>query len=97
MASEENISVEMEEEFIFPEDGARPTIDPPRDGNYKFMPDDKVWLCPSGTQDREGPYLIEKTENGKYSLCDEDGRTARGGEMFEEKDLILYDYFSQSR
>lgn len=57
------------------------------------MPLDKVFLCPSGVQDREGPYLIEKTEDGKYSLCDEDGKTVKGGEMFEEGDLVLYNHF----
>jgi len=31
-------SVEVEEEFTFPKDGARPSVDHPGDGKYKFMP-----------------------------------------------------------
>ncbi|KAL5317336.1 hypothetical protein ACEPPN_014431 [Leptodophora sp. 'Broadleaf-Isolate-01'] len=85
--------IEVEEGFTLPKDGARPSVDHPGDGKYKFMPLDKVFLCPSGVQDREGPYLIEKTEDGKYSLCDEDGKTVKGGEMFEEGDLVLYNHF----
>ncbi|KAF8847728.1 hypothetical protein BDZ45DRAFT_754602 [Acephala macrosclerotiorum] len=92
MTSENDI-VEVEEGFTFPEGGARPSVDHPGDGKYKFMPLDKVFLCLSGSQDREGPYLIEKAEHGKYSLCDEDGKTVKGGEMFEEGDLVLYDHF----
>jgi len=92
MASEDDI-VEVEEEFTFPEDGARPSVDHPGDGKYKFMPLDKVFLCPSRTRIKEGPYIIEKTDNGKYSLCDEDGKTVKGGELFEEGDLIPYDHF----
>ncbi|KAF3938033.1 hypothetical protein ABW19_dt0200522 [Dactylella cylindrospora] len=88
-------SFEVEEAFTIPKDGARPGVDPPKDGAYvyKYMPLDKVYLQRAGTQNREGPYLVEKTENGKYSLCDEAFKPIKNGETFHEAELVLYSQF----
>ncbi|KAH8807490.1 hypothetical protein F5884DRAFT_342501 [Xylogone sp. PMI_703] len=82
-------------DFIFSEDGKRVGIDNYGKDNYKFMPDDQVYLCSSDT--REGPYTVERTENGKYILCADDGNTLKDEngfeKAFEETVLILYDPF----
>ena len=88
-------SAEVEEEYFFPEDGKKPLVDKPQDGKkYSFAPGDKVYLVKAEIQNREGPYLVEKPENGKYTLCDENGNTVNGGEMVEEKDLVSYNHFA---
>jgi hypothetical protein len=61
--------------------------------NYKFTAWDQVYICYSGTQDRYGPYRIQETEDGKYKLCDDDGNSVNNGELYEEKDLVLYNPF----
>lgn len=78
--------------FILSKDGERVGVDDYGKDGYKFMPDDNVYLCSSGT--REGPYRVEGTKDGKYILCDNDGNTIKDGEMFEEGDLVLYDPFA---
>lgn len=55
------------------------------------MPNDKVWLCSSGT--REGPYTVESTNDGKYTLCEDNGDSVNSGQEFEEDDLVLFDPF----
>jgi len=40
-----------------------------------------------------GPYLIERTVGGKYTLCDTKGRSIHKGEMFEERELVAYNHF----
>ena len=55
------------------------------------MPGDKIYLCSSGS--REGPYIIESTKDGKYTLCDDNANSVKDGETFEERDLLLYDLF----
>jgi hypothetical protein len=57
------------------------------------MPGDEVCIRQSGSCAREGPYLIEKAESGKYTLCNFKGNTVRGGQKFEDKVLELYDPF----
>jgi hypothetical protein len=59
---------------------------------YKYSPGDKVWLCVFGQ--REGPYKVESAEDGKYTLCDEYGISAKGGNAFDEGDLELHDPFN---
>ena len=60
---------------------------------YKYTAGDNVWLCPSGTRNREGPYMIQDAEGGKYSLCDDNGQPVKVGQTFGEEDLILHDPF----
>jgi len=90
---EEDI-IETEEEVFIISDGGRPGVDHPGDSQHKFMPADKVYLCPRGSQNRKGPYLIERAENGKYTLCDVNTCiTAEGGKWFAEEDMVLVSHF----
>ncbi|KAF3927831.1 hypothetical protein ABW20_dc0102450 [Dactylellina cionopaga] len=81
--------IESEKDFIIAENGGRPTIDDSE--GYNFYPGDKVFLHRLGFQPREGPYYVEKTAKGKYSLCDMFGKSVLVGEMFEEKELVSAD------
>ena len=60
------------------------------DQKYKFMPGDDVSIrdCP-----QEGPYLIEKVEDGRYTLCDFQGERVKEGQKFEEQALEVHDPF----
>jgi len=72
-------------------DDKRPGVDD-YGNEYKYSPGDKVYLCASGQ--REGPYKIEATDKGKYTLCDDSGITVKGGQAYDEDDLKLYDPFA---
>ena len=78
--------------FVLTPDGKRVGVDDYGKDKYKFMPNDKVYLYSSGT--REGPYTIETTKDGKYTLCDDDGKPLNDGETYEEADLALCDPFA---
>lgn len=52
---------------------------------FKYMPGEKVRLIKDGQN--ETFYVEGTTEDGKYTLCNEDDETVKGGEAFEEKDL----------
>ncbi|KAF3221165.1 hypothetical protein TWF106_006490 [Orbilia oligospora] len=84
---------EREEKIIIPEDGKRPSVDPPGTAGYKYKPWDEVYLQRTGSTKREGPYYIGMPDKGKYPLCDENGNLVKNGEMFEEQELILYNPF----
>ena len=60
---------------------------------YKFAPGDEVCICQSGSRAQSGPYLIEKAENGRYTLCNDDGKTIMGSQTYEDKDLKIYNSF----
>lgn len=56
-----------------------------------FQPLDKIFIRVSEvTGQKEGPYLIEKDEGGRYSLCDEDGGTVKDGRVYDASELISY-------
>ena len=50
---------------------------------YNLKPGTKVFIRATG----EGPYLIEKAEGGKYTLCDEKCNSAKEGQAFKEDEL----------
>ncbi|KAH6702875.1 hypothetical protein BKA61DRAFT_619689 [Leptodontidium sp. MPI-SDFR-AT-0119] len=53
----------------------------------KFRPGDSVCVILSGGR-RDGPYLVELVPSvAQYTLCFENGETARGGAVVHEKDL----------
>ncbi|KAH7354608.1 hypothetical protein BKA65DRAFT_496675 [Rhexocercosporidium sp. MPI-PUGE-AT-0058] len=53
----------------------------------KFRAGDSVRVILSGGR-REGPYLVELvTSVARYTLCFENGESARGGAVVHEKDL----------
>lgn len=56
----------------------------------KFKPGGQVCLNESGSRSGlQGPFLIEKVASqGKYTLCFEDGRKAKNGKEFAEKELV---------
>jgi hypothetical protein len=59
----------------------------------KFKVKDRVYLLSQDGTSGEGPYLIESVPSqGMYTLCHEDDqRTAKNGDIIEEKDLVLAD------
>ncbi len=80
--------------FFFPPDGKKPIIDSYGRSSYKFTPGDKVDIQSStATGSREGPYIIQAAEGGKYTLCDEYGKTAKDGNSYAEDELALHDEF----
>jgi hypothetical protein len=47
-----------------------------------------VYYHRAGVNAREGPYLIAAVRSaGKYTLCSEDGSSALGGVVVEEREL----------
>ncbi|OQV09881.1 hypothetical protein CLAIMM_13959 [Cladophialophora immunda] len=78
--------------FVFPEDGKKPLVETYKQ-KYKFSPGDEVYIRQSGHRAREGPYLVEKAESGKYTLCNSEGVTVKNGQKFEDKELELHDPF----
>lgn len=87
-------SVEEDEQLIFLENGSRPTVDDPGLKGHKFLPTDEVVIIDPRTRQKEGPYQIEQAEKGRYSLCDENGKTVKSGKLFEESELVAYDPFA---
>ncbi|KAI5918583.1 hypothetical protein F4810DRAFT_715294 [Camillea tinctor] len=76
--------------IVFPADGKRPYVD--KYGiAYKYRPADQVYLTVNGTQ--EGPYYIFEAKNGKYCLSVDGIRAAKGGQLFNEGELTLYNPF----
>ena len=60
---------------------------------YNFAPGDEVCIRQSGSRAQSEPYLIEKAENGRYTLCNSEGKTVMGGQKYKDKDLKIYDPF----
>ncbi len=53
-----------------------------------YRPGDKVYLSVPGSRGVQGPFLIAKVPStAKYTLCQEDGTPAHGGNEVEEKNL----------
>jgi len=53
----------------------------------KFRPGDSVRVILSGGR-RDGPYLVESVPSvARYTLCFENGESARGGAVVHENDL----------
>jgi len=91
--NEEEEDDEVEDNFTVLEDSGRPIVQKPGQERYDLFPLDKVYLCTGETRRREGPYLVERAENGKYALCDENGVSVKKGIWFERKHLVLEVYF----
>ncbi|KAJ3538763.1 hypothetical protein NM208_g4682 [Fusarium decemcellulare] len=89
MAQQDDI-VEFEEEFTFPDDGTRPDIESPGDAQYNLKPKDMVYL------NGQGPYFVESSKDGKYSLCDKDWKTVHNGKLYEEKELSRVKHFTDN-
>ena len=50
-----------------------------------------------GTSNSQGPYQISSVpEARKYILCDMNKRPVNGGDVVDEKDLVLHDPFATS-
>jgi len=80
--------------FVFPRDGDKPLIDRYGESGYDFTPGDKVDIrSSSATSGREGPYYIQAAEGGKYTLSDEHGNAAKGGNQYAKDELVLHDEF----
>ncbi|KAF3911272.1 hypothetical protein AA313_de0206280 [Arthrobotrys entomopaga] len=78
---------EREENIIIPEDGKRPSVDPPL-RRHKLMPWDKVYLQRAGGTIDRTIYYAGEPKDGKYPLWDKDGNILFGKELFEEWELI---------
>ncbi|KAM7217475.1 hypothetical protein V8F06_007106 [Rhypophila decipiens] len=93
--SSDDVSGVDDTTFFFPEDGQRPAVRSYGTKQHVLRPNDQVIIRASGGNVREGPYHIEKcTDGGKYTLCDEDGKTVKEGKEFEEGELEVYDPFA---
>ncbi|KAI2464031.1 hypothetical protein F4781DRAFT_94068 [Annulohypoxylon bovei var. microspora] len=76
-------------DIVFPTDGKRPYVD--KYGiTYNFRPADQV--CLSAT--KEGPFYVLEPQSGKYSLSLDGVTATKGGRLFEESELTLYDPFA---
>jgi hypothetical protein len=54
----------------------------------EFRPGAEVYVRISATH-QEGPYTIETVKSPqKYTLCLADGTSAKGGKVYDEKDLL---------
>ncbi|KAM0229620.1 hypothetical protein ACHAPO_009884 [Fusarium lateritium] len=85
------VDFDDEGEFTFPDDGKRTEVVHPGKDQYKFRPNDAVTV-----QGDPVIYLVEKTQDGKYSLCDKDAKAAYDGKLFQESELKLYNPFESA-
>ncbi|KAL9030730.1 MAG: hypothetical protein Q9196_001179 [Gyalolechia fulgens] len=78
--------------YSFCDDGGRPQIEKYPD-EPRYRPNDEVYIRPTATTTREGPYRVSSVENRKYTLCDANGNVVKDGNAFEERFLELKDPF----
>lgn len=76
--------------FVFPDDGKRPSVNDYGTKKHQFMPNDEVLI----KEGKKGPYLISKaSDNGKYTLCDENLKEVQDGKEFDAAELERYSPF----
>ena len=56
---------------------------------YKFVSGDKVYIVAQLALAQKVPYRINEAEDGRYTLCDDQGEPVFDDQQFEENELVL--------